>query len=221
MTSEIDVATRPQDGVAPDPDAPMAPRKPAAPGTHPTELQRLALQEQTHPDCDPLAVQSVIWLFRAYNAAIAAQAEELRPLDLSPSAFNVLMALLNTPGQTLEPCELAERLLISRPSITGLLDTLQGKQLIQRHPHSADRRRVLVALTQAGRDLLDRHFPVHYREQNALLADLSPAERATLVTLLRRVRGAAPEHLADGSRPSPVGANPTGVRDGRPDVSTL
>lgn len=173
------------------------PRKRAADGTHPLELQRLAMQEATHPDCDPLAVQTVIWLFRAYSAAVNALADELRHLDLSPSAFNVLMALRNTPDHTLEPRELSDRLLVSRPSVTGLLDTLEGKGLITRCPHGRDRRRVLVALTPQGHQLLEGHYSTHYAGLEALLADLSDDERSTLVGLLRRVRGAAPETLSD------------------------
>jgi DNA-binding MarR family transcriptional regulator len=176
------------------------PRKRVARQTHPLELERLALQEVTHPDCDPLAVQTIIWLFRAFNAASNAQAEELRPVGLSPSAFNVLMALVNTADNTLEPCQLAERLLVSRPSMTGLLDTLQTKELIERRAHPEDRRRVLVVLTDAGRRLLDEHFPTHYREQNALLAGFSAEEKEQLVHLLQRIPGATPPHLAGPGR---------------------
>lgn len=175
-----------------------APRQPVgaiAPGTHPLEQQRLALQERTHPDCDPLQVQVVIWLLRAYSAAIGTQADELRPLGLSPSGFNVLMALHNTPGRTLEPFELAERLLVSRPSVTGLLDTLQAKGLIRREPHPDDRRRVNVVLTEEAADLLARHFPTHYARQRALLGGLSAEEMAQLIGLLRKISGATPPHL--------------------------
>ncbi len=178
------------------PNREVEPVRRIAPGTHPIERQRLALQERTSPECDPLLVQGTIWLFRAANAATNAQADELRHLGLSPSAFNVLMSLLNTPGTILEPCQLADRLLVSRPSMTGLLDTLQAKGLIRRTPHPDDGRRVLVALTDDARALLEGHFAEHYRRQAALFADLSSGEVATLVDLLRRVRGATPAHLA-------------------------
>lgn len=175
---------------------PREPRQRVAPGTHPVELSRLALQEQSHPDCRLLGVQAVIWLFRAYNAVVHTQAEELRPYGLSPSAFNALMALHNTAGGSLEPCQLAERLLVSRPSMSGLLDTLEGKGLIRRTPHHEDRRRVLVALTEKGRALLDEHFPHHYRRQDAQLAALDDDDLETLVSLLRRIGGAVPDKLA-------------------------
>ncbi|MBA3621631.1 MAG: MarR family transcriptional regulator [Euzebyales bacterium] len=187
-----------------EPLVPARPRQRVAPGTHETELRRLALQEATHAGCDPLSVQALIWLFRAYNAAVNAQSEQLRPLGLSPSAFNVLMALHNSEGHVLEPCQLAERLLVSRPSVTGLLHTLQAKQLITRRPHDEDRRRVIVGLTPKGLALLESHFDTHYREQNALFAELDAGERAELVSLLRRVRGAVPADLLEPSarRPS-------------------
>jgi MarR family 2-MHQ and catechol resistance regulon transcriptional repressor len=141
---------------------------------------------------DPLAAQAFGWLHRAANAATTAHAEELRPHGLSPSAFNVLLALSQTPDGTLEPCQLAERLLVTRPSVTGLLDTLQTKRLIERRPHHEDRRRVLVALTREGRALLHSTFAAHLRCQRELFAGLSQDELATLVLLLRRVKGAMP-----------------------------
>ena len=178
---------------------PTGPRQRVAPDTHPLELQRLALQEATHSSCDPLSVQTVVWLFRAFNAAMNGQSEELRPLGLSPSAWNVLVALHNTEGHTLEPCQLASRLLISRPSVTGLLDTLQAKTLIERLPHADDRRRVLVRLTDEGLRMLDAHFGTHYENMNEMLSELDADEKATLVTLLRRVRGSTPPDFVDGS----------------------
>src|SRR5687768_3787827 len=58
--------------------APDSPKGRIAPGTHPLERQRLALQEAASPECDLLSIQALIWLFRAYNAASAAHADELR-----------------------------------------------------------------------------------------------------------------------------------------------
>ncbi|MDP9406220.1 MAG: MarR family transcriptional regulator [Actinomycetota bacterium] len=165
----------------------------------------MALLESTSPRCDPLTVQAVIWLFRAYNAALTTHADQLRPFGLSPSGFNVLMALHNSDDHTLEPCQLAERLLVSRPSITGLLDTLSTKGLIIRRPHGGDRRRVLVALTADGLALLHATFDEHYRRLNELFADLSADDRAQLVGLLRRVRGAVPAELQPVASPTPAG----------------
>lgn len=166
-----------------------------APDTHPLELERLARERAQHAECDPLAVQVLVWLVRAATAVLDNQAENLRDVGLSTSGFNVLMALRNSPGQVLEPCDIAERLLVSRPSVTGLLDTLESRGLIERRSHPHDGRRRLVHLTAAARDLLAGNLSVHYREIDRLLADLSREEQVHLVTLLRRVDGATPAAL--------------------------
>jgi DNA-binding MarR family transcriptional regulator len=177
-----------------------APRGRVAPRTHPLEVERLARQQQADPDCSPLEVQAVVWLIRAHTAVAAAHAEALRPLGLSPSAFYVLLALRNTPGEVLEPCQLADRLLISRPSVTGLLDTLQDKGYVVRRRHEDDRRRVLVELTVSGHRITDQHLPAHHERNARLLEDLTEDELCTLVDALRRVRGATPPALDDDVR---------------------
>lgn len=175
----------------------LAPHRDVAPDTHPVELRRLALEEAQHPDCDPLSVQVILWIIRASNAVLGQQAALLRELDLSTSAFNVLMALRNTPGGVLEPCDIADRLLVTRPSVTGLLDTLESKGLIKRSPHPEDRRRRLVRLTDSAHTVLTEQLSLHYAELDRLLGPLSRPERAQLVTLLRRIHGVIPASLVD------------------------
>ena len=179
-----------------------------APGTHPVELARLARERSQHPGCDPLATQVLLWVVRASSALLAAQAETLRDADLSPSAFNVLMALRNTPGGVLEPCDIAERLLVTRPSVTGLLDTLESKGLVERGAHPADRRRRLVRLTDQAHDVLSANLGRHYAALDELLADLGADERRSLVGLLRRIDGTTPAALRDDPDALPSAAEP-------------
>lgn len=191
-----------------DPEEPLAPRGRVAHGTPPWELERLALQEALHPDADPLLVQGAIWIMRAYNVASGELADALRPLELSPSGFNVLQTLANTRTGELEPCQLAERLLVSRPSMTGLIDTLEAKRLVARRPHPVDRRRVLVVLTSEGRKMLECHYQEHYARLRALFSDLEPDEVEQLVVLLRKV------HRSAEKRATPV--SQSGLVDGMP-----
>lgn len=176
-------------------DALVRTRNAVARATHPLELERLAREVQQHPDCDPLSVQVLLWVVRAATAVLDNQADNLRDLGVSTSGFNVLMALRNSPGQVLEPCDIAERLLVSRPSVTGLLDTLENSGLIERRTHPEDKRRRLVHLTAAAREMLRDNLSLHYREIDRLLADLDPGERQELVMLLRRIEGATPTAL--------------------------
>lgn len=177
--------------------APARPEGPVAPGTHPLELQRLALLEQVHRGCRPLHAQALLWLVRAYSAVTAALAEVLRPLRLSPSGCYVLLALMTTPERRLEPRQIADRLQLSRPSVTGLLDTLQDRGFVVRRPHSDDRRRVLVEPTQQALRLLEDHLPDYFEEHARLLGELDEDDLQALVVLLRKIEGATPKEFGD------------------------
>ncbi|MGW5276253.1 MarR family winged helix-turn-helix transcriptional regulator [Streptomyces sp. NPDC004044] len=83
--------------------------------------------------------------------------------------------------------ELADRLGLNRSHLVGYLDTIEKRGLVRRDRDPLDRRRQVVALTAEGRRLQRELRDVAERSQTAFLADLSPAERATLSALLRRV----------------------------------
>ncbi len=73
--------------------------------------------------------------------------------DLSLSQYRVLATL----GEGQEAASrLAEKLAVSRPSITGVVDGLVARGLVRRDHASCDRRRIDVGLTEAGRQLLAR-----------------------------------------------------------------
>ena len=126
-------------------------------------------------------------LLRTAAEITSEQARRLRPISLSPSAFTVLLHLADAPDERLEPCALANRLSVSRPSMCGLIDGLQAKGLVARLPHSHDGRRVLVELSAAGRRLLDQHRGAYDAMLDTLLHDLGASDRQRLVGLLQRV----------------------------------
>ncbi|MGC9221611.1 MAG: MarR family winged helix-turn-helix transcriptional regulator [Solirubrobacteraceae bacterium] len=73
--------------------------------------------------------------------------------DLSLSQYRVLATL----GEGQEAASrLAEKLAVSRPSITGVVDGLVARGLVSREHTNCDRRRIDVGLTDAGRALLAR-----------------------------------------------------------------
>lgn len=74
-------------------------------------------------------------------------------VDLTLSQYRVLSIL----GEGREAASaLAEKLAVSRPSVTGVVDGLVARGLVRRDHGGEDRRRVDVDLTDAGRDLLVR-----------------------------------------------------------------
>ncbi|MBV9893045.1 MAG: MarR family transcriptional regulator, partial [Chloroflexi bacterium] len=99
----------------------------------------------------------------------------------------------------LPPHVIAERLFLHRATVTGLLDSLETRRLIQRQPHPSDRRMVLIELTSTAQQVLDELVPRLHRAEHAWLQALPSAEQATLLELLVRLQaGLAITEVADG-----------------------
>ncbi len=82
--------------------------------------------------------------------------------NLSPSQFNVLNLLhLNPDGCT--QIELSRLLIMHRSNITGLVDRLEKRNLLQRKNNPTDRRAYKVMLTSAGKKLIEKILPDYYQ----------------------------------------------------------
>ena len=127
-------------------------------------------------------------------------ARRLRPHDLSPAAFNVLMALRQAPGP-LCPREIADRLLVTRGAVSGVLDSLERRGFVSRRPHAEDRRMLIVELTAQGCACVDGLLPEHRRSERDLLSGLTPAEKRTLAGLLDRLETRLARPGADAAEP--------------------
>jgi DNA-binding MarR family transcriptional regulator len=99
-------------------------------------------------------------------------AAALAPYVIDGRELGVLLVLAD--GQPASQQQAAQRLAIDRTTMVAMLDTLEGKGLVSRHPDSDDRRRNVVELTDAGRDILQRAVKASDDAERALLAPLSP-----------------------------------------------
>ncbi len=86
--------------------------------------------------------------------------------------------------------QLADSLDFDKSHLVGRIDILEERDLVTRTQDPDDRRRHRVALTPAGRTLLNRLRPVAKQSQKGFLEALTPAEQRTLISLLRRVLSA-------------------------------
>jgi DNA-binding MarR family transcriptional regulator len=112
--------------------------------------------------------------------------------ELERWRFKVLLALRRGgPPYEASPSELADRLGLTRGALSARLRPLEESGLLTRTAESGDRRRVRVRLTAAGSAAFDRQAGAENRGEGALLAALTPAERATLADLLRKLVSAA------------------------------
>lgn len=99
-----------------------------------------------------------------------------------------LVCLLQIGAQPeITPSELARRVSLSQATITGILDRLAARALIERERSVKDRRRVMVRLTEAGRRVSET-APSPLQEQFAQrLAGLNEVEQAGIDAVLRRI----------------------------------
>lgn len=88
-----------------------------------------------------------------------------REFGLTPQQHQALLSIMGHPGaETVTIGELAAHLLIQHHSAVELSDRLEALGLVRREPDAADRRRVLLSLTPAAKDLLARMSSIHLEE---------------------------------------------------------
>jgi DNA-binding MarR family transcriptional regulator len=122
--------------------------------------------------------------------------KQLNELELTLPQAQVLRVLRRGPLQT---GQLAAEMKISAPAITQLTDRLIRKGLIERHAAADDRRCVIVALSEEGRQLVDRFRERRREIFDEALAELSEAERRQAFEVLEKVVKALESYDAGAS----------------------
>ena len=89
--------------------------------------------------------------------------------------------------EALRLIDLGERLLVRPPSVTMLVSRLRREGLVATHASSHDRRAKVIALTPAGRLLVDRVLKVHPQRIARVMNTLNTDEQAALQRLLSRL----------------------------------
>jgi DNA-binding MarR family transcriptional regulator len=98
------------------------------------------------------------------------------PLGIVGRELAVLSVLAD--GGSLSQHQAARRLAIDRTTMVALLDALEAKGLVERHPHPGDRRRNLVELTARGRQVLDEGTRATREAERRFLAPLGDDDDA-------------------------------------------
>ena len=112
--------------------------------------------------------------------------ETLAPWDITPAHLRALR-VLNRHG-TMRLSELSDHLHIAPRSTTDVADALESRDLVRRRADPADRRATLVAVTEHGAATLDAIRAARGTEAGRVFGRLSPADRADLARILRKLR---------------------------------
>jgi DNA-binding MarR family transcriptional regulator len=129
--------------------------------------------------------------FQLARARVTTQAMFARhvgePLQLRPVDYSLLMLVRANRAAT--PKQLSAALALPAPALTGVLDRLHGRALIERIRSAVDRRSHGIELTAEGQAFVDRLTELTPGIESDLAASLSTAERAMLLELLDKVAG--------------------------------
>ncbi|RCW44517.1 DNA-binding MarR family transcriptional regulator [Halopolyspora algeriensis] len=168
-------------------------------------------REQWHevrPDLDTTSIDVIGRVLRA--AAVlrrrldATFAEE----GLNRAEFDLLCALRRT-GAPVTPGRLNELTVSSGAATTKRVQQLTERGLLERTSDERDRRSARIALTDQGRDVIDRAFPRNLEAERQLLSALSAHQRESLAGGLAELL-----HALEGTT-APVGRT-AGTRGGGP-----
>lgn len=130
------------------------------------------------------ALKLWVVLARCYNSFAQNEAGRIKGYDITPPQFGVMEALAHLGP--LKMCELAEKLLMSGANVTGVIDRLEEKCLVQRVMEADDRRTYRIHLTSAGGKLIAEIFPQHAEKIRQLTHALSTKEKRELTELLKK-----------------------------------
>ena len=153
---------------------------------------------------------TLLELLRVARDAYAVLESNLEGLGLTDAKWALLMQLYTEASGRLLPSALAERLLVTRGAISGLVRGAERAGFVRRVPHPTDRRKYFVTLLPRGRRLVAKALPGYVARAVAYMSVLPASQRQSLAAALRRLYAALPllsasGPLARGRRPPALG----------------
>ena len=121
----------------------------------------------------------LLYLIKQIELAVRARLDDLvRPAGLTALQYTALTVLERNTD--LVSAQLARRSFVTAQAMADMITSMETRGLIERHRDSADRRRLVIALTTLGRDLVEQYRDQVRAMEAEMLAGLSGQEIASL-----------------------------------------
>lgn len=124
-------------------------------------------------------------LRRAYQHHVAIFQQHISDSQLTAAQF-VTMCAIQEHG-TCSLSDIVKTTAIDQATIRGIIERLKLRELIVLSHDAADRRKVLVTLSDAGTSLVKSTVPHAADISEATFGKLNPAERVAIMFLLRKM----------------------------------
>ena len=121
-------------------------------------MKRVTKTRKVDPGNEPF-LKVLRPLVETYYAFLRKSDRHIRSLGLTSSQFDVLVTLGDTEGMTCT--ELSDKTLVTKGTLTGVVDRPDAKGLIARLPSRDDRRCTTIQLTAKGDAVFRQVFPAH------------------------------------------------------------
>jgi len=143
--------------------------------------------EGRRPDLDIARLSPLMRVLRLSSLLEKDLAPIARLQSITGAQFQVLAALRRHDPEPQSMSELTRIAILTSGSMTSLVDRLEERAFVRRQPHPADRRGVLLALTDAGRAVVDATLKTRVERLHALANVLSPSELQRVSLALRKL----------------------------------
>ncbi|MDQ1829915.1 MarR family winged helix-turn-helix transcriptional regulator [Massilia scottii] len=118
--------------------------------------------------------------------------ESVRQCGLTHAQFDIIATLGNTQGMTYK--ELGEKTLITKGTLTGVIDRLEQKGLVARERSGDDKRSFYVRLTAQGEAVFQEVFPKVVEQGRQLFSSFSDADFDTIDASLGKLKQVIANH---------------------------
>ena len=148
-------------------------------------------------------LRSIRLLSECYQRFEHLSGAHVRTVGLTPSQFDIIATLGNTAGMSFK--ELGAKTLITKGTLTGVIDRLEAKGIVTRSVQVEDRRSTIVQLTAEGECEFNRVFKPHVQHCKLVFSDYDEVDFAALERELEKLKArldGRPRRPADEKKPA-------------------
>ena len=125
--------------------------------------------------------------------------EYVRRSGLTHAQFDIIATLGNTPGMSYK--ELGEKTLITKGTLTGVIERLEQKGLVERQRSDCDKRSFFVKLSAEGERVFDEVFPQVISQSGKVFAHYTPEDFTALEKTLSELKNVIMAGHTDSAHP--------------------
>ncbi len=144
--------------------------------------------EQPHALANIAGLSDWLTVVSTYQVCEKVMSRRLMEIGLTLAQYDVFASLLVKDGQTQQ--EIAERNLVAKSNVSGILKRMQANNWVQRLPHHSDARKNQVKLTASGRQLALQGVAIQKQVIKTMCDAITVQESAAAADICRKMRTA-------------------------------